>query len=355
MIYQKEIQRAIDWFFETQDRENFGWSWVRNISPNEQNTAEVVYACSLFSEYLSDNQKQLINEAVRKWLLMPSKHAVLTIDWAWVGLALSEYSEHYSEFNQDFGIEYIKKDIENCVSSVLALQNTDGGWGDYKNDLSTTFRTSISIVFLTKQTCVKNDAVNDAVDAAAKWLTQLQNEDGGFGNLYIKNLTNKIMAFYAGVEQEIVEKQYMSSLSATGYALWALSCANKYLYGKELNRTAEYLRNPAFDPDYEIFFEVGIRRGTLFTFRHFGAAWMGIGLLASGKSKFTSPEIIKLIKHFLHLFDHINGGFRCTDTSEVYTWSNCNSLMFLKLVTDSLSQMNGIDYTDIVFEYYMKK
>ena len=108
MIYQKEIKKAIMWLFETQNRENFGWSWVRDISPNEQNTAEVVYATTLFSEILSDNQKQLINEAVRKWLLLPSTHAVLTIDWAWVGMALSKYAEHYEEYAPDFSIAFVR-------------------------------------------------------------------------------------------------------------------------------------------------------------------------------------------------------------------------------------------------------
>ena len=98
MIYQKEVEKAIMWLFETQNKESFGWSWVRDISPNEQNTAEVVYATALFCDILSKNQKQLINEAVRKWLLVPEKHAVLTIDWAWVGLALSKYAEHIDVF-----------------------------------------------------------------------------------------------------------------------------------------------------------------------------------------------------------------------------------------------------------------
>lgn len=354
MIYQKEIEKAIMWLFETQNKENFGWSWVRDISPNEQNTAEVVYATTLFYNVLSNNQKQLINEAVRKWLLMPEKHAVLTIDWAWVGLALSRYSEHVDDFLPDFDVGFVNKDIESCVYAVLSLQNTDGGWGDYKHDMSTTFRTAISIIFLESQSKVKNDTVDKAVESAIKWIIQLQNDDGGFGNVLSSNLTPKVLSYYESVEQDVVESQYMSSLSATGYALWALSCYNKFMYGKQITKASEYLKKLNIVNEYEIFFEVGIRRGTLFTFRHFGAAWMGIGLLESGKSKFTSDEIVKLIKHILSLQDRINGGFKCNDSSEVYTWSNCNSLMFLRLVVDSLENMNGIDYTDIIVEYFMK-
>ena len=169
MIYQKEIEKAINWLFETQDRESFGWSWVQNISPNEQNTAEVVYAVSLFSNILSSSQKQLINEAVRKWLLLPEKHAVLTIDWAWVGLALSKYADHFTAYSPDFDIEFVHKDIETCVESILSLQNPDGGWGDYRHDMSTAFRTSISIIFLENQSQVKTPQLEKALDRAAKW------------------------------------------------------------------------------------------------------------------------------------------------------------------------------------------
>ncbi len=354
MIYQKEVEKALMWLFETQNKENFGWSWVRDISPNEQNTAEVVYATSLFCNILSDNQKQLINEAVRKWLLMPGKHAVLTIDWAWVGLALSEYAKHIDAYSPEFDIEFVNKDVAECVESVLALQNSDGGWGDYKHDMSTAFRTAISVIFLESQRQIRDSIVDRAVQSGIDWLLKLQNDDGGFGNVLRENLTKNVLAYYAGVEQEIVENQYLTSISATGYALWALSCRNRYMYGKEITKASDYLKSLDFSSGYEIFFEVGVRRGTLFTFRHFGAAWMGIGLLKAGKSKFTSKETVNLIKHFLGLQDPINGGFKCNDSSEVYTWSNCNALMFLRLAIDSLDEMNGIDYTDIVVEYFMK-
>lgn len=354
MIYRKEIDKALMWLFETQNKECFGWSWVRDISPNEQNTAEVVYAATLFCDILTENQKQLINEAVRAWLLLPRKHAVLTIDWVWVGLALTKYAEQYAVYGPDFGLEFVKNDIRDCVEAILALQNPDGGWGDYKRDLSTTFRTALCIVFLQSQRQVRDAAVEKALNAAVAWLLQLQNEDGGFGNVCNANLTENVLALYAGVEQTIVENQYESSQSATGYALWALSCRNRFMYGRPIGRAVEYLRRQGASGGYEIFFEVGIRRGTLFTFRHFGAAWMGIGLLASGKSGFTSPEIVRLIKHFLSLQDPTNGGFKCNDTSEVYTWSDCNALMFLRMAADALSDMSGIEYTDIIVEYFMQ-
>ena len=355
MIYQKEISKAIAWLFDTQNKENFGWSWVRDISPNEQNTAEVVYACTLFTPLLNSAQKQLINEATKKWLLMPQKHAVLTIDWAWVGMALTAYYEKYDAFLPDFDREFVKKDACTCVETILSLQNADGGWGDYKHDMSTAFRTSISVIFLEMQRFVKGEAIDKAVESAVKWLLSLQNEDGGFGNLSPASMTKKVMSYYDGVAQNIVEKQYKSSIAATGYVLWALASSNRFMYGRELERAADYLKNGDYSGGYEIFFEVGVRRGTLFTFRHFGAAWMGIGLLLSGKSEFTAPETVALLKHFLSLQDPINGGFKCNDTSEVYTWSNCNTLMFFSAAVETLEEMAGLDYTDIIVNYLMNK
>ena len=355
MIYQKEIGKALAWLFETQNKENFGWSWIRDISPNEQNTAEVVYACTLFENLLTSDQKQLINEATKKWLLMPQKHAVLTIDWAWVGMALSVYYDKYDSYQPDFDREFVKKDICTCVETILSLQNADGGWGDYKHDMSTAFRTSISVIFLEMQPHVKGDVIDKSVERAIKWLLTLQNTDGGFGCIPLSNMTKKVMSYYAGVEQSIVEKQYKSSIAVTGYVLWALASCNRFMYGREIESAANYLKNGDYSGGYEIFFEVGVRRGTLFTFRHFGAAWMGIGLLLSGKSQFTEPEIVALLKHFLSLQDPINGGFKCNDTSEVYTWSNCNSLMFFKAAIEKLENMAGLDYTDIIVDYLLKR
>ena len=81
---------------------------------------------------------------------------------------------------------------------------------------------------------------------------------------------------------------------------------------------------------------------------------MGIALLYSGNMRFTDPEIIQLIKYLLGLQDKTNGGFKCNDTSDVYTWSNCNILMFLFHVILSINKMDGRDYTEIIADYYMR-
>lgn len=355
MIYGKEIEKAIDWLFKTQNKENFGWSWVSHISPNEQNTAEVVYSTLQFSPLLKENQKLLLNEAVKNWLLMPQKHAVLTIDWVWVGMALYRYFRKYHEMKPDFDIEFVSKDVGVCVEYVLKLQNKDGGWGDYVKDLSTTFRTALAVMFLYDQKVVINESVVAAVDNGIKFLLSHQNEDGGFGNISNENLTDNVLKVYAGVEQDLLEIQYKSSVAATGYALIALARCNKHLYNPQIEKACGYLKNLEFSKCKELFLEVGIRRNTLFTFRHFSAVWMGIGMLDSGKFDFMSEEIIRLIKYFLTLQDDLDGGFKANETSEVYTWSDCNIIMFFKKACEAFYRIKGVDYTDMILDYLMNK
>lgn len=353
MIYQKEIIPALKWFFKIQNKENFGWSWIRDISPNEQNTAEVVYSTSLFCEILSDNQKRLINEAVKNWLLLPQKHAVITIDWVWVGLALIKYHENYYSFNPDFQLIYIENDIKTCIKTILALQNTDGGWGDYRDDCSTVFRTSLCILFLEEQKIIKNNDIEIAINKGVNWLLKLQNDDGGFGNIPHTSMNKSYLSYFKDVASDIIEKQYLSSISATGYAIIALSSNNRHMYHNEIKKAVNYIKSVNNTYGYEVFFEVGVRRGTLFTFRHFGAAWMGMALLYSGLSCFSSNEIVSLIKYFLKMQDPINGGFKCDISSEVYTWSNSNVLMFLKMIVDEIENIRGLEYTDIIVNYIL--
>lgn len=355
MIYQKDIELAINWLFKTQNKENFGWSWIRDISPNEQNTAEVVFAMSLFCHILSNNQKLLVNEAVKNWLLLPQKHAVITIDWVWVGLALNKYLENYNVFDPNFKITYIENDINTCVETILSLQNVDGGWGDYKDDNSTVFRTSLSILFLEEQKILRTKRIEDAINKGINWLLQLQNEDGGFGNISCVSVNRYYLSYFKDVAPDIIESQYLSSVSATSYAIIALSTNNRYCYYKEIKKAVNFLKSVDASLGYEIFFEVGIRRGTLFTFRHFGAAWMGMALLCSGQSCFSSGEIVSLIKYFLKLQDPINGGFKCDISSEVYTWSNSNVMMFFKMIINEIENIRGLDYTDIIVQYILSR
>lgn len=360
MIYHKEIARALEWFFLTQNRENFGWSWTPNISPNAQNTAEVVYASCLFSSALTDGQKLLIQEAVRYWLLRPGLHAVLTVDWIWTGMALSLYLERYDDFRSVPGalpLPRLQKSISECAQQILGLQNDDGGWGDNKGDQSTVFRTALAMYFLARQGQDSPSDMKNALERAVQWLGALQNDDGGFGVIKESGINDDARLAYAnmGIAPRVIEEQILSSMSATGYALLALSAVNPYsCYGK-IGKAIDYLESVAVSEGYKIFYEVGVRKDSPFTFRHFGAAWMGIGLLNSGRRDFTSPSVLGILKYMLQLEDRAGGGFRVSDASEVYTWSNCNALIFLFRLQESLHRLDGRDYTDIIVDYYMEK
>ena len=360
MIYHREIERALKWFFLTQNRENFGWSWTPNISPNAQNTAEVVYACCLFSSVLSDNQKLLIQEAVHYWLLRPGLHAVLAVDWIWIGMALSLYMERHDDFSSSpvcLPVERIQKSISECIQHILSLQNNDGGWGDNKGDQSTVFRTALAIYFLGKQSDDSSAELKHALERAVQWICALQNDDGGFGVIEETGISEDTRQAYAsmGIDHRVIEEQILSSMSATGYALIALSAISPYSRYGRISKAIAYLEATAAQQGYKIFYEVGVRKDSPFTFRHFGAAWMGIGLLDSGQRDFMSPSVLGILKYMLQLEDRAGGGFRVSDASEVYTWSNCNALIFLFRPQESLHRIDGRDYTDIIVDYYMEK
>ena len=360
MIYQREIERALNWFFLTQNRENFGWSWTPNISPNAQNTAEVVYACCLFSSLLDGGQKALLQEAVRHWLLRPERHAVLAVDWIWVGMALSLYLERGADFGDDAGTvppQHLRKSIGVCIHHILKLQNDDGGWGDNKGDQSTVFRTALAIYFLGRQELDSSAELKKALERAIQWLGTLQNDDGGFGVIREHDINEDTRQAYAylGIEPRVIEEQILSSMSATAYALIALSTISPYVSHGMISKAIDYLETSAISQGYRIFYEVGVRKDSPFTFRHFGAAWMGISLLNSGRRNFTSPSVVRVLKYMLCLEDRAGGGFRVSDASEVYTWSNCNALIFLFRLQESLRRLDGRDYTDIIVDYYMEK
>ena len=101
-MFEWNISRALNWLFAVQDEDNFGWSWISDVSPNSQNTAEVVSVCSQLSEFLDTNQKILLCEAIENWLLEPSINGAIVIDYVWIMYALIQFSEKYTEFEPEF-------------------------------------------------------------------------------------------------------------------------------------------------------------------------------------------------------------------------------------------------------------
>ncbi len=356
MVYNNEIKKAISWLINTQNKENFGWSWVRDISPNAQNTAEVVYCVSLFADKLSDNERQLINEAVIYWLLNPQRYASINIDWIWIGLALNEYLQNYQLFAPEVEKGFVENALALCVDNMLTTQNDDGGWADYKGDMSTTVRTALALYFLCKQSYSTDNEINVSARRAADWLRDRQNADGGFGNIKFSERAKDLSENFEELDFETIKSQCDSTMSATGYALMAISAFDKFMYYREIDRAVNYLKRRIQSGNrFELFSEIGIRKNTIFTFRHFGEIWAGLGLFESKSVKFSTPEMLSILKYIISLEDNLHGGYRCSESSDVYTWSNCNVLMFLHAAIDNINSISAMDMTELLTSYMQDK
>lgn len=363
-VFNKEIGRAIGWLYDTQNTENFGWSWVADISPNVQNTSEVVYALSLFPDRLTKENIEYLNEAVEYWLLYPSMHAFITVDWVWVIIALLEYLKNWERFNppelsaveanyRDYRRLHMNKidaAIKYCVDRILQNQNEDGGWADYRGDNSTVARTSLVIYAFSL--LADREKTEGSRQRAISWLLGLQNEDGGWGNVRAGSLRQNQFYGNRDIKLRTIDEQFLSSAAATGYAMLALSSEDKFRYRPELMRAESCLSKlMRADGRYDIFYEIGIKREAVFTFRHFGTAWAVISLLRLNDYSVVSEQIIKSVKYILCLQDSVSGGFRCSEGSDVYTWSTCNALMVLRRVSDAIGELTALDYIDILVDY----
>ena len=277
-MFEWNISRALNWLFAVQDEDNFGWSWISDVSPNSQNTAEVVSVCSQLSEFLDTNQKILLCEAIENWLLEPSINGAIVIDYVWIMYALIQFSEKYTEFEPEFPLEKIYIAATECADLITDLQNEDGGWG------------------------------NQPVQLIVKEFSQME-----------KSFSRKA-----------ISEQYLSQAVSTGYVLMALGHTFPHQYHQNIRRGVDYLRS-AQNPDgsYDIFYEIGIRKDVVFTFRHFGTVWALKGLLRNTEVSFSDPCISKAIYYLIQLQDDATGGWKCTPESDVYTWSTANALSIL--------------------------
>lgn len=354
MIFENEARRALSWFFSTQNLDNFGWSWVRDISPNQENTAEVVYTALKFSSLLSETQIEFLNEAVSSWLLYPALHASITVDWAWTALALDLYEEQYDLCQPDFSRQEVRHAIESCARAVVGNQNADGGWADYQGDSSMVTRTALCVFSLVNILDSNPDTVEmqKAIDRGIQWLLSMQQECGGWGNTAEDSLSVAVISAGTKIDSNTVHNQYAPSAAATGYSILALSTADVLRFHKPIHDGIEFLKELyCEDQQFPIFFECGIRRESLFTFRHFGTAWACLGLLRSGQLSCISDLMLSCVRYLLSLQDFISGGFRSSSDSDVYTWSTCNALMTLREMGDALQELSAKDYLEILVEY----
>lgn len=331
-MFEWNISRALNWLFAVQDEDNFGWSWISDVSPNSQNTAEVVSVCSQLSEFLDTNQKILLCEAIENWLLEPSINGAIVIDYVWIMYALIQFSEKYTEFEPEFPLEKIYIAATECADLITDLQNEDGGWADDYGENSTSTRTALVVYCLKSYTLRLGtaDKYDHAIEKAVDWLIRSQNEDGGWGNQPVQQIVKEFSQMEKSFSRKAISEQYLSQAVSTGYVLMALGHTFPHQYHQNIRRGVDYPRS-AQNPDgsYDIFYEIGIRKDVVFTFRHFGTVWALKGLLRNTEVSFSDPCISKAIYYLIQLQDDATGGWKCTPESDVYTWSTANALSIL--------------------------
>ncbi|MDM8123989.1 prenyltransferase/squalene oxidase repeat-containing protein [Mediterraneibacter glycyrrhizinilyticus] len=355
-LFNWNITRALDWLFEVQDEDNFGWSWIRDISPNSQNTAEVVNVCSQLSDYLDSNQKALVSEAVENWLLEPSINGAIVIDYVWIMYSLIHFSEKYDDFAPSFAIEKVYLAAKECADLIIGLQNEDGGWGDNYGEPSTSTRTALVVYCLKSYTMRlgSTSAYDNAIQKGASLLISTQNNDGGWGNQPVQQVIKEFKGTKHVFSAKTISEQYLSQAVSTGYALMALGHISPHQYYDNIQRGVTYLRSiQNSDGSYDIFYEIGIRKDVIFTFRHLGTVWALNGLLRNTEISFSDDCISKAIYYLIQLQDDATGGWKCSPESDVYTWSTANALSILAKVLyicDNAFSLDLRNYVDDVLK-----
>ena len=326
-LYQDETVAAVNWLFSIQEKENFGWSWIKHISPNIQNTAEVVYALSKHPQVLNGDQKEFLRCAVEYWLLeAPQYYADLSRDWMWALMALDEYVGSEVFEADKFDMDAVEQERQRMVSEILGFQNPDGGWPDIAGEVSAISKTGLASYVLSRY-YTKDAKVAQAIDKAMEFLKDVQNGDGGFGNIRKNDMLQDSQKKLLELSYENVEAQYLSSAACTSYCILGMNSVSPHKYAQQIKSASDYLvRIQNADGHWNIFYEVGIKSDSIFTFRHFGTAWAMKALFDCTFIDKNAPFMLKGIQYLVSLQDDVYGGWRSSPDSDTYTWSTCNAL-----------------------------
>ena len=108
----------------------------------------------------------------------------------------------------------------------------------------------------------------------------MQNDDGGWGNIRPSDFRLDDKEYGTEITVDVIDEQFESNASATGYAIYALAELNRINNRPFIKRGITRLEAMiSCAGDYGIFYEVGMRRDTVFTYRHFGTVRATLGLL----------------------------------------------------------------------------
>lgn len=325
-LYHDEIICGVKWLFGIQEKENFGWSWIKHISPNIQNTAEVIFALSKHTQVLDKNQREFLNRSVEYWLLESSYYAVLSRDWIWTLMALDEFTACEAFEKEKFDLKTVEQERRNIIAKILEFQNDDGGWADNTCGISAISRTGLAVYALSRYYGI-DTKVSQAVEKALNFLIVVQNDDGGFGNIKKGDLNKESQKKLLELSQNNVEAQYLSSAACTSYCILGLNSISPHKYAGQIKKATDYLiKTQHADGHWDIFYEVGIKKDSIFTFRHFGTAWALKALFDNNSIDKNASFLLKGMQYLIRLQDNVYGGWKSSPDSDTYTWSTCNAL-----------------------------
>lgn len=359
-FYENEINEALRWLINVCDVQERGWAWVQFIRPNEQNTAEVISTLIEYIDFLTQKDIDLAVDAIGAWLLAPREHAVISIDYSWVLIALLKVYQ-CDRIVDSFDTEVLNDAILDCVDWLLANQYPSGGWADNPDEKATTIRTALALRALieTYGIYIQEDTrpelrlrMRTAIDIGINWLLDSQNSDGGWGSIREGDID---AAYQKKVRLSYADLRFQSTSNAacTGYALVALSYDTERDYRKPFNHAYKYLRDAQKENGgWDIFIEVGVRNDIKFTFRHFGTAWVLMGLIRSGLSDFSDECVMKGLYYLMQLQDTNYGGWKCSEDADNYTWATCNALDTIKMLRRQIAEVNARDFMKIVYDWW---
>ncbi|MEW6448866.1 MAG: prenyltransferase/squalene oxidase repeat-containing protein [Bacillota bacterium] len=388
-IFLSEIRSAIKWLLDIQDSQTGGWGWIQHIPPNEQNTAEVVYALLLFlqedlyrkdeSRFLVEKRIQYIARGIVHFLIKVEEHAKLSIDWIWVLRALLQLKTYWNrtpdydpiknslndalekELEKECYTGYqaeqaIDAAIANCIQWLLKNQGDQGAWSDTETGPPNIIRTAFTIYTIADGGRALGERfaeVKPVIERAAYWLVQVQRKDGGWGCIPEPYNT----ATFPPIQLPEIDDQENSNPAATAYALLALGALNPQVFKKSIRRGMQWLINnrDRNTGGWPVFREVGIRNGNVFTFRHFSTAWTLAALLKVNPDIILSTDTHEALQYLLTLQDPYAGGWRTSSDADPTTWASVNAVETLLSLENTFHNIGGLRFSKLVAEWRKMK
>ena len=352
-LYSDEIKNGIEWLFKIQEKEYFGWSWIKHISPNLQNTSEVILTMSKNIHHLDKKQKEYLRKSVEYWLLEADFHAHLSREWIWALMALNEYTESGQVSELSVGEEELKELKNTMISRILSLQNSNGGWPDSMKDVSSLGRTGLALKALSKEK--GRTDVNEALKRGAEFIINNQNDDGGFGDVRKADLDTDNQKKILELAYGDVKAQYVSNPASTAYCVMGLIAVSIHKYQKQIGVATQYLIDTqSEDGHWDVFYEVGVKNDNLFTFRHFGTAWVLQCFLDNENVNKRADYVLKGMHYLLQLQDNVFGGWKSSPDSDTYTWATCNALCVMAEYKQHHDSMRAETFYKLIYDINSK-